>query len=170
MKKKKYNKTPKNIKVSKKLKIAKKPKKAQKQKPKKKIFSFFGKKKSIHQANKHKSGMNYYVDKHGEYKQKPWFANFWKVGFLDDVPVGADYDREMDGIVYYDYVTDSYQTADEDSKRNLYGLERVQMSINRLWNGSPREWFKLIYRIALLALIFALIDVSLRPFVEPLFG
>lgn len=121
-----------------------------KPKKKKKLFSIFQNKKSTYKAAKHKSGMNYYVDKQGEYKIKPWFANFWKVGFLDDIPTGADYDREMDGIVYYDYVTDSYHTADEDSKRNLYGLERLQMSINRLWNGSPREWLKLIFRVLLI--------------------
>lgn len=173
MKKKKYktkNKTS---------RVYKNPQKIKKQKPKKKIFSFFGKKKSTHQANKHKSGMNYYVDKQGEYKIKPFYATFWREGFLDDVPVGSDYNRVMDGIVHTDSIIDPLDYRNRESylravkreeHRGLYGLERAQISIMRLWNGSPREWFKLIFRIALIAGIFALFFAIGRPLLYPIFG
>ena len=179
MKKKKYNKTPKKIKVIKKPKIAKKPKKAQKQKTKKKLFISLGKRKSTYQINKHKSGMNYYVDKKGEYKIKPFYATFWREGFLDDVPVGSDYNRVMDGIVHTDSIIDPLDYPNKEAylravrreeHRGLYGLERAQISIMRLWNGSPREWVKLIFRIVLIAGIFALFFAIGRPLLTPIFG
>ena len=99
----------------------------------------------------HRFWTKYYIDPQGNYVEKPWWANFWRVGFLDDIPTRADYEREMDGKAYYEpydrfgNVKDRYGV---DS--HLYGLERFQMSLNRLWNGSPREWIKLTFRVLLI--------------------
>ena len=107
---------------------------------------------------------NAYVDKKGNYKKKPFFANFWGEGFLDDVPDRKDYNRVMDGIVHTEslikkgpYMSeDDYKHAlKEEEQDHLYGLERMQISIMRLWNASPREWLKLIFRIGLIIFIFA---------------
>lgn len=104
----------------------------------------------------HRFWTKYYIDSNGNYFEKPWWANFWRVGFLDDIPTRADYEREMDGKVYYEPY-DEYGRLKErySTDSHLYGLERLQMSINRLWNGSPREWIKLIFRIVLIITFFA---------------
>lgn len=108
------------------------------------------------QQKTHPKISNYYVDKKGDYKEKPHFANFWKHGFLNDVPTRADYNREMDGIKYTDSVIhredypsdEAYKAAlQREEHDHLYGLERIQMSIMRLWNGSPREILKLLWRV-----------------------
>lgn len=102
---------------------------------------------------------NAYIDKNGDYKEKPWFANFWKVGFLNDIPVRKDYNREMDGIKYTSsiiprehYATEQdYQRAlKAEEEDHLYGLERIQLSLKRLLNLAPREWLKLFGRILLI--------------------
>ena len=99
----------------------------------------------------HRFWTKYYIDPQGNYVEKPWWANFWRVGFLDDIPTRADYEREMDGKAYYEPYDRSGMLKDRygvDS--HLYGLERFQMSLNRLWNGSPREWIKLTFRVLLI--------------------
>lgn len=115
--------------------------------------------------NYHKT-RNYYIDKNGEYKEKPWYANFFKVGFSDDTPTRADYWREMDG--YKDFRNVLGQTGDSDkwtefeANDSLSGLERFQLSLNRLWNGSPREWLKLLIRIVILLLYFGLFALLVK--------
>lgn len=103
---------------------------------------------------------NYYINKDGEYKEKPWYANFFKVGFSDDVPTKADYYREMDGIV-------DYKETDPYEMENLYGLERFQLSMHRLWNGSPREWAKLITRVLILLLLIGIVALVVKFFNLP---
>ena len=107
-------------------------------------------------VRRHKSWGNAYIDNNGNYKEKPYFANFWKEGFLTDVPVRKDYNRIMDGVVHTDSIIDRSQYRTEEEYRraikneehdHLYGLERMQISIARLWNGSLREWIKLFVRI-----------------------
>lgn len=110
---------------------------------------------------------NYYIDNKGQYKEKPKFANFWKVGFLNDMPTRKDYNYEMDGIKYTDslYTKNTYGYNQEQQWKDdieaeehdhLYGLERLQLSIMRLWNGAPREWIKLIVRVLILILFYTL--------------
>ena len=121
----------------------------------------------VHNSPKtHRALSNAYVDKNGDYKEKPFFANFFKVGFLNDIPVGEDYDREMDGMKYVDhlYTPEQMQFAEEDKKRNLYGLERAQLSIMRLWNGAPREWLKLFTRILIIMLCISVVAVGTELF------
>lgn len=108
------------------------------------------KKQSYDVKKTHRFWTKYYIDPQGNYVEKPWWANFWRVGFLDDIPTRLDYEREMDGIVNPNlYDRDGY-LKDRYANSSLYGLERFQMSLNRLWNGSPREWIKLIFRVLLL--------------------
>ena len=115
---------------------------------------------------------NAYIDDKGNYQQKPHFANFWKEGFLTDIPTRKDYNRIMDGIVHTDSMFDrSHFRTEEEYRRAikqeendaLYGLERMQISINRLWNGSIREWLKLFVHILIPILtvigLFGLFDM-----------
>ena len=108
---------------------------------------------------KHRLISNAYIDNKGDYKEKPHFANFWKHGFLNDIPTRKDYNREMDGIKYTDSLyLRSYYDNEQDWKNDimaeehdhLYGLERFQLSLMRLLNGAPREWLKLLSRILIL--------------------
>ncbi len=117
---------------------------------------------------------NFYVDKNGEYKEKPWFANFFKVGFSDDIPTRADYNREVDGVKYTGALVGSGHGASDAAKRHykaaqldeeqdyLMGLERFQLSLIRLWNGSPREWLKLLTRIVILLVYFGAIALLVK--------
>ena len=113
----------------------------------------------------HRLWTKYYIDNDGKYQEKPWHSNFWKVGFLNDIPTKGDYHREMDGVKYMDSIIDkrmygSDAAHKEAMKRerheHLYGLERAQISFMRLWNGSPREWIKLIVRVLIVVLFFSL--------------
>lgn len=90
---------------------------------------------------KHKSGLNWFINEKGEYNEKPHFANFWKQGFLNDIPTRADYGRIMDGIKYSDSFVDrnEYQT-DEEYKAALKSYEYDHLST--IENVSNRGSFR----------------------------
>ena len=124
---------------------------------------------NVKKPNTHPRLSNSYIDNKGNYKEKPHFANFWKHGFLNDIPVRKDYNREMDGIKYtssiiprefYD-TEEAYQRAIKaEEEDHLYGLERAQLSFMRLINASPREWLKLVVRTFMFVFyILALIGI-----------
>ena len=113
---------------------------------------------NVKKPKTHRRMSNSYIDNKGDYKEKPWYANFWKVGFLNDIPTRKDYNREMDGIKYTSSIIPrEFYATDEAHKRamkaeeedHLYGLERAQLSFQRLIYASPREWLKLIVRTLL---------------------
>ena len=87
--------------------MAKYKQKFKKTKPKKKAL--FKKIRSDSTINRrtHPRIANSYIDKHGNYKEKPHFANFWKHGFLNDIPTRADYNREI-ASMYYLVLLDIY--------------------------------------------------------------
>lgn len=74
--------------------------------------------------------------------------------FFYDIPTRKDYWREMEGIKS-GALPGSYKgkQLEED---HLYGLERLQLSLIRLWNGAPREWLKFLTRIVILLLYVGL--------------
>ncbi len=112
--------------------------------------------------NQHRTS-SYYIDKDGKYKQKPFFVNFFKEGFGTDVPTRKDYDRIMEGKLVdvepgqkVKNLGGGWVTTQVYEDDDLFGLERLQLSIKRLWNGSPREWLKLLMRICILLLMVGL--------------